>query len=105
MDIANYLELPDSLAIARIAERLSGMPDSSVVRQWRTGARRPSAARCVELTQIDGRMTLQALRPSDWFLIWPRLPGASKAKAAAMRFMARIAPSAKTAATATTNTA
>ena len=101
MDIANYLELPNALTVARIAERLSGMPDNSVVRQWKTGIRRPSATRCVELTQIDGRMTLQALRPLDWFLIWPRLPGASKAKAAAMRLMVRISPTTKNAETTT----
>jgi hypothetical protein len=45
--------------------------------------RQPSPQRCVELSRIDRRMTLQALRPDDWFRIWPTLPGAAKAKVAA----------------------
>ena len=97
MDIANYLNQPGALTISRIAERLHGAPDTSIVRQWRLGMRRPNPVRCVELTRIDARMTLQALRPTDWFLIWPRLSGATKARAAAQRSLtSRTSPSAKT---------
>lgn len=34
---------------------------------------------------MDKRMSLQALRPEDWFRIWPTLDGAAKARAEARR--------------------
>ena len=98
MDIANYLNQPGALTISRIAERLAGAPNNSIVRQWCLGMRRPSPVRCVELTRIDKRMTLQALRPVDWFLIWPRLPGASRARVA-QALTSRTVPATETAAT------
>lgn len=89
MDLDQYLSLPDAPNMASFAKLLDGAVSASFVAQWRRwyaggrkrapAVRQPSPMRCVEFVRIDRRMTLQALRPDDWFDIWPNLTGAAKA--------------------------
>lgn len=93
MNLHEYLALPDAPSVREFCKKLRPMPNEATARHWRgwyendrpTWARRPNPARCVEFVRMDKRMSLQALRPEDWFRIWPTLDGAAKARAEARR--------------------
>lgn len=90
MDLHRYLDLPDAVPVKDICKRFNLYTSPGMIAQWRrwyalgrvqrASTRQPNAACCAELVRIDKRMTLQALRPDDWFLIWQSLPGAAAAR-------------------------
>jgi DNA-binding transcriptional regulator YdaS (Cro superfamily) len=83
MDIAQYLSSPGAMSVADLRLRMRALgyevKSNAQIRQWRTGFRSPSEKNCAGLEMAtDGRIRRQDLRPNDWWLIWPEMPGAKK---------------------------
>ena len=80
MELAAYFKSPDALSVAELRQAIGARSDAQI-RQWQHGYanRRPGPAACVAIEKAtSGAVRRQDLRPDDWHLIWPELPGAAE---------------------------
>jgi len=85
MTLDDFLKQPGAPSAVEFANSL-GFHEGQV-RQWRHGygaagggkPRVPSPENCVVIEKATGgQVTRQDLRPDDWHLIWPELPGVGR---------------------------
>jgi len=81
MDLHSYLSAPEAPSVPELRRRMCALgydvKSDAQIRQWqhRYGGRLPSAENCLGLERAtEGAVTRQALRPDDYWLIWPDLP-------------------------------
>ena len=84
MDLSSYFKTAGSLSVSELRQAI-GVRSDAQIRQWQHGYanRRPRPQACVSIERATGgAVTRQDLRPDDWHLIWPELPGAAERTAA-----------------------
>ncbi|WP_434715481.1 transcriptional regulator [Paraburkholderia sp. A3RO-2L] len=89
MDLDQYLSSPGAMTLSQLRKRMCELgfevKSNAQIRQWRHGYsdRRPDTKYSVGLElATSGLVTRQELRPDDWWLMWPELPGAAERLAA-----------------------
>lgn len=78
MHLREYLSQPGAPSVAEVRQRMNALgaeiDHDAQIRQWASDRRRPNPANCLYLERAThGKVTRQAMRPTDYQAVWPEL--------------------------------